>query len=170
LFGWCFAIYQHGRIMSISDSKGITSKVSLMKCCLYWSSREYVKAYPTPNNGQPSAPLILRDMSQVIIGRLCSAINLELMIGIAMPVSNIIQMQNVCCPGTERYIWTIGWAPARRGLFFTSCNVISDSFLLGFDFFDCFWSPWVLVRLTPVTEILCDPDISSFSWLPLHII
>jgi hypothetical protein len=106
----------------------------------------------------------------VIIGRLYSAINLELMIGIAVPVSNIVQMQNVFCPDTERYIWTIGWAPARGGLFCASCNFVSDSFLLGFDFFDCFWSPWVLVHLTLATEILGNPDMSSFSWLPLHII
>jgi hypothetical protein len=109
-------------------------------------------------------------MSRVIIGRLCSAINLELMIGIAAPISNIVRTQNFFCPGTERYIWTIGQAPARGGLFFASCNFVSDSFLLGFGFFDCFWSSWVLVRLTPATEILCGPDTSSFSWLPLRIV
>jgi hypothetical protein len=92
------------------------------------------------------------------------------MMGIAAPVSNIIRAQNLFCPGTERYIWTIGWVPARGGLFFASCNSVSDSFLLGFDFFACFWSPWVLVRLTPATEILFDPDTSSFSWLPLRIV
>jgi hypothetical protein len=96
--------------------------------------------------------------------------NLELMMGIAAPVSNIIRAQNIFCPGTERYIWTIGRAPARGRLFSASCNFISDSFLLGFDFLDCFWFPWVLVRLTPATEILYNPDMSSFSWLPLHII
>jgi hypothetical protein len=72
-------------------------------------------------------------------------------------------VQNFFYPGTERYIWKIGQAPARGMLFSTSCNFISDSFLLGFDIFDCFWFPWVLVHLTPATEILCDPDISSFS-------
>jgi hypothetical protein len=85
------------------------------------------------------------------------------MMGIAALVSNIVRAQKVYCPGTERYIWTIGWVPARGGLFSTSCNFVSDSFLLGFDFFDCFWFPWVLVCLTPATEILCDPDTSSFS-------
>jgi hypothetical protein len=92
------------------------------------------------------------------------------MIGIAAPVSNIVWVQNVFCPGTERYIWTIGQAPAQGGLFSTSCNFIWDSFLLGLDFFDCFWFPWVLVRLTPATALLCAPDMSSFSWLPLHIV
>jgi hypothetical protein len=106
----------------------------------------------------------------VIIGRLCSVINLEVMIGIAAPVSNIIQTQNFFCPGTERYIWTIGRVPARGGLFFASCNFVSDSFLLGFDVFGCFWFPWVLVCLTLATGIPCDPDTSSFSWLPLCII
>jgi hypothetical protein len=80
--------------------------------------------------------------------------NLELMIGIAAPVSNIAWAQNFFYPGTERYIWTIGQVLARGGLFFTSCNFILDSFLLGFDFLDCFWFPWVLVHLTPATEIL----------------
>jgi hypothetical protein len=74
----------------------------------------------------------------VIMGRLCSVINLELIIGIAAPVSNIIRTQNTFCPGTERYIWMIGQAPARGGLFFASCNFVSDSFLLGFDFFGFF--------------------------------
>jgi hypothetical protein len=60
--------------------------------------------------------------------------------------------------------------PAGGGLVFAICNFVSDSFLLGFDFLDCFWFPWVLVRLTPATEILCTPDTSSFSWLPLHIV
>jgi hypothetical protein len=109
-------------------------------------------------------------MLQVIIGRLYSTINLELMIGIAAPVLNIIWIPNLFCLGTERYIWTIGQALAQGGLFFASCNFVSDSFLLGFDFFDCFWSPWVLVHLTPATAILCDPDTSSLSWLPLHIV
>jgi hypothetical protein len=77
-------------------------------------------------------------MLWVIIGRLYSTINLELRIGIAVPVSNIIQILNVFCPGTERYIWRIGQASAQGRLFFASCNFISDSFLLGFDFFDCF--------------------------------
>jgi hypothetical protein len=122
-----------------------------------------VKASPAPDNGQPSAPLILKGLSRVIIGRLCSATNLELMIGIAVPVLNIVRVQNFFYPGTERYIWTIGQAPARGGLFFASCNFVSDSFLLVFDFFDCFWFPWVLVRLTPATEILCNPDTSSFA-------
>jgi hypothetical protein len=92
------------------------------------------------------------------------------MIGSAALVLNIVQAQNIFCPGTERYIWTIGWALAQGRLFFASCNFVSDSFLLGFDFFDYFWFPWVLVRLTLATEILYNPDISSFSWLPLHII
>jgi hypothetical protein len=92
------------------------------------------------------------------------------MIGIAALVSNIVQMQNIFCPGTKRYSWMIGWVRARGGLFFTSCNLISDSFLLDFDFLDSFSFPWVLVHLTPATEILCNPDMSSFSWLPLHII
>jgi hypothetical protein len=106
----------------------------------------------------------------VIIGTLCSIINLELMTGIAMPVSNIIWMRNLSYTGTKRYIWTIGWAPVRGGLFFASYNFVLDSFLLGFDFFDCFWSPWVFVRLTPATELLCCLNISSFSWLPLYIV
>jgi hypothetical protein len=76
----------------------------------------------------------------VIIGRLCSTINLELMIGIAAPVSNIVRAQHFFCPGTERYIWTIGRAPARGGLFLASCNFVSDSFLLGFDFLIVFGS------------------------------
>jgi hypothetical protein len=95
---------------------------------------------------------------------------LEPIIGIAAPVLNIVQATNFFCPGTERYIWTIGQALAQGRLFSTSCNFVSDSFLLGFDFFHCFWFSWVLVHLTPATEILCDPDMSSFSWLPLHII
>jgi hypothetical protein len=128
-----------------------------------------VKASPAPDSGQLSAPLILSGLSQVIIGRLCSAINLELMMGIAAPVSNIIRVQNLFCPGTERYIWTISQAPAQGGLFFTSCNFVLDSFLLGFDFLDYFLSPWVLVHFTPATEILGGPDMSSFSWLPLRI-
>jgi hypothetical protein len=106
----------------------------------------------------------------VIMGRLHSVINLELIIGIAAAVSNIVRTQNTFCPGTERYIWTIGWAPARGRLFFTSCNFVSDSFLLGFDFLDCFWFSWVLVCLTPATEIVWDPDTSSFPWMPLHIV
>jgi hypothetical protein len=60
--------------------------------------------------------------------------------------------------------------PAQGGLVFAICNFVSDSFLLGFDVLDCFWFPWVLVYLTPATEILCAPDMSSFSWLPLHIV
>jgi hypothetical protein len=91
------------------------------------------------------------------------------MIGIAIPVSNIVWVQNFFCPGTERYIWTIGQAPAQGGLFSASFNFVLDSFLLGFDFLDCFWFPWVLVHLTLATEILRDSDMSSFSWLPLHI-
>jgi hypothetical protein len=79
--------------------------------------------------------------------------NLELIIGIAALVLHIIYMQNILCPGTERYIWMIGQALARGGLFFTSCNFISDSFLLGFDFLTCFLVSWVLVHLTPATEI-----------------
>jgi hypothetical protein len=68
------------------------------------------------------------------------------------------------------YIWTISQALARGGLVFASCNFISDSFLLGFDFLDCFWFLWVLVHLTPATEIPYNSDMSFFSWLPLHII
>jgi hypothetical protein len=137
---------------------------------LYWSSKEWVKASPAPDNGQPSAPLILRGISRVIIGRLHSVINLELIIGIAAPVSNIVRTQNIFCPGTERYIWTIGRVPVRGRLFFARCNFVSDSFLLRFDFFDCFWCSWDLVHLTPATEILWDPDTSSFSWMPLCIV
>jgi hypothetical protein len=129
-----------------------------------------VKASPAPDNGPPSAPLILRGTSRVIMGRLHSVINLELIIGIAVPVSNIIRTQNTFCPGTRRYIWTISPVPARGGLFFASCNFVLDSFLLGFHFLDCFWFSWVLVHLTPATEILWDPNTSSFSWMPLHII
>jgi hypothetical protein len=81
--------------MSISDSKGIISKVSLVKCHLYWSIKECIKASPAPDNGQPSAPLILKGTSQVIMGRLHSVMNLELIIGIAAPVSNIVRMQNI---------------------------------------------------------------------------
>jgi hypothetical protein len=124
--------------MSVSGSKGITSNVSLVYCHLYCSSKECVKASPAPDNGHLSAPLIFRGTSWVIIGRLYSNINLELIIGIAAPVSNIIQTQNGFCPSTERYIWTIGWVPARGRLFFASCSFILDSFLLGFDFLDCF--------------------------------
>jgi hypothetical protein len=61
------------------------------------------------------------------------------------------------------YIWTIGRAPARGGLFFPICNFVSDSFLLGFGCLDCFWFSSVLVRLTMATEILWDPNMSSFS-------
>jgi hypothetical protein len=109
-------------------------------------------------------------MLQVIIGRLYSLINVELMIGIAVPVSNIVQMQNVFCPSTKRYIWMISRVLAQGMLFFTSCKFVSDSFLLGVDFFDCFWFPWDLVHLTLATEILCYPDMSSFSWMLLYII
>jgi hypothetical protein len=105
---------------------------------LYQSSKEYVKASPTLDSGQLSAPLILSGLLQVIIGRLCSAINLELMIGIAVPVLNIIRVQNFFCSGTERYIWMIGRVLAWGRLFFASCNFISDSFSFGFDFFDYF--------------------------------
>jgi hypothetical protein len=129
-----------------------------------------MKASPALDNRQPSAPLIVRGMLQVIIARLYSARHLELMIGIAAPVSNIVWAQNFFCPGTERFIWTIGWVPAYGGLFFASCNFISDSFLLGFDFFDCFLSSCALVHLTLATESLCNPNMSSFSWLPLCII
>jgi hypothetical protein len=92
------------------------------------------------------------------------------MIGIAAPVSNIIQAQNIFCPGTKMYIWTIAPALARGRLFFAICNFVSDSFLLGFGHLYCFWFSSVLVHLTPATEILWDPDMSSFSWLPLHIV
>jgi hypothetical protein len=68
------------------------------------------------------------------------------------------------------YIWTIGRAPARGRLFFAICNFVSDSFLLGFGRLDYFWFSSVLVHLTPATEIFWDPDMSSFSWLPLHIV
>jgi hypothetical protein len=67
-------------------------------------------------------------------------------------------------------MWTIGRGPARGGLFFAIYNCVSDSFLLGFGRLDCFWFSSVLVRLTPATEILLDPDTSSFSWLPLRIV
>jgi hypothetical protein len=92
------------------------------------------------------------------------------MIGIAAPVSNIIQTQNLLYPGTESNIWMISQVLAQGRLFFASCNFISDSILLGFDFFDCFSFPWVLVCLTLATESLYNPDTSSFSWLPLCII
>jgi hypothetical protein len=98
----------------------------------------------------------------VIIGRLYSIINLELMIGIATLVSNIVQKQNISYPGSERYIWMISQVLAQGGLFFASCNFVSDSFLLGFDFFDYFWVSWVLVYLTLATEIAWDPNISFF--------
>jgi hypothetical protein len=106
----------------------------------------------------------------VIMSRLYPVINLELIIGIAIPVLNIIWIQNIFCPGTERYIWMISQVPAQGGLFFASCSFISDSFLLGFDFLDCFWFSWFLVHLTLVTKILWDPNISSLFWIPLHII
>jgi hypothetical protein len=63
VLGWCFAIHQQGRIMSVSNSKGIISKVSVMKYHLYWSIKECIKASLAPDNGQLSAPLILKGTS-----------------------------------------------------------------------------------------------------------
>jgi hypothetical protein len=73
-----------------------------------------------------------------MVGRLCWFMNMELIMGIAAPVSNIVRAQNLRCPGTEMYILTIGRAPDRGGVPWANCIFASCSFLLGFDFFTCF--------------------------------
>jgi hypothetical protein len=84
--------------------------------------------------------------------------NVELIMGTAALVSNIVRAQKAFCPGTEMYIMAMGHAPDHGGALSTNCIFASCSFLLGFDFFPCFWVFWALVHLTPATEypIFCD--------------
>jgi hypothetical protein len=91
-------------------------------------------------------------------GSLCYSMNMELILGTAAPVSNIVQVQKVFCPGTEMCIMTIAHAPDHGAVFWTNCIFTSYAFLLGFDLFTCFCIVSALVCFTPATEypIFCD--------------
>jgi hypothetical protein len=97
-----------------------------------------VNASHAPGIAQPLAPLIQRGMSRLMVGRLYCCMNVELMMGIAALVSNIVQTQNLRCPCTEIFILTIGRAPNRGGVPWANCIFALCSFLLGFTFFACF--------------------------------
>jgi hypothetical protein len=42
--------------------------------------------------------------------------NVELKMGTAAPVSNIVRARKAFCPGTKMYMMTIGRAPDRGGV------------------------------------------------------
>jgi hypothetical protein len=69
-----------------------------------------------PDITQPSVPLILRGVSWLMLGRLYCSMNMELILRTTILVSDIIQVENIHCAGTEIYIMTIYYAPDCGGV------------------------------------------------------